>query len=220
MKTKFQLKKNGRPVFLLTYPFSKCCNSSWRKFTLHWKRLLLCYMCTHADSRAECCHHRWYLKSKVLWTPQGQIKELHSQHALFCTILAVKLTKTPHSFPVSARTRSLFGFCLNSIKKRGEILATSKKSWQFLPPYSTSLLCRLFLLNICSRPPPLQRAWHKGSLQYYFSLFTRAHLWLMGVTGANYQLISFLHISSQCRQFACNSLFFWVCVEKSELCGT
>lgn len=83
-------------MFLLTYPFSKRCNSSWRKFMLHWKRLLLCYMCTHADSRTECCHHGWYLKSKVLWSPQGQIKQLHSQHALFCTILAVKLTKTPH----------------------------------------------------------------------------------------------------------------------------
>lgn len=41
----------------------------------------------------------------------------------------------------------------------------------------------------------------------------------MGVTGANYQLISFPHISSQCRQFACNSVAGDRIVAQGELCS-
>lgn len=49
-----------------------------------------------------------------------------------------------------------------------------------------------------------QRPRHKGAnLQYYFTLFTSTHLWLMGVTRANNQLISFGCVWAQCGQFAC-----------------
>lgn len=62
-----------------------------------------------------------------------------------------------------------------------------------------SALLQLFPLKHLRRST--QRPRHKGAnLQYYFTLFTSTHLWLMGVTRANNQLISFGCVWAQCGQ--------------------
>lgn len=41
----------------------------------------------------------------------------------------------------------------------------------------------------------------------------------MGVTGVNYQLISFPHVSARRRQFACSSLLLWAREDTAKLRG-
>lgn len=128
-------------------------------------------MCTHVDGLTVGCHRGWYFKGKASWSPQGKLNNCIPNMPCFaaqfteggpCTRLSFSFWGGLDRFRVCSDWN-----CIQVVTR-------------MLALYCTSLLQ---LVNICSRPAPPQRAPHKGNLQYYFSLFTRHHLWLMGVTG-------------------------------------